>query len=249
MSPAEARSSLWHELSKTLCLTLTFVLSVAEFCEQLDSLVQRRALVYPLRTGEQLTLLIDLFAGESLGRYSAGDQALLSATFRRLLRICFEKLPKEVQAIAADVTGSSRTDAPEPVQKQALVARKSCVQITKITLRSAKHRNALQPSAALTAAPYSRDVLTIWDIPLTILAQQMCLIDHSMFAAIPISELMSMGWDRLKFEHKSDRIRTFIDRFNAVSLWVTSSIALVRAPLSACAELLPTGLPIASPCP
>jgi hypothetical protein len=91
---------------------------------------------------------------------------------------------------------------------------------------------------------------SVWDVPTKTLAEQMTLMDWFLFRDIPLSEFLANGWDRprcgrvlskarglyalyfglrmlCRYEHSSDCIMRFIDRVNAICLWVESAVLQV----------------------
>ena len=56
------------------------------------------------------------------------------------------------------------------------------------------------------------------------LARQWTLADHKLFLDISPNDLLSCSWGEPRHTLSSSNIRRFIDRFNSVSNWVTSSI-------------------------
>lgn len=58
------------------------------------------------------------------------------------------------------------------------------------------------------------------------IARQWTLQDQKMFSAIKLSQFMKKGWTEPRYLAKSIEIRRFIDRFNAVSSWVTQTVLL-----------------------
>ena len=72
--------------------------------------------------------------------------------------------------------------------------------------------------------------LQVWDFDLLELARQWTLLDHSLFAAIPLDALHECGWAEPRHSSRATAVRHFIDRFNAVSCWVAESILHLPTP-------------------
>ena len=70
----------------------------------------------------------------------------------------------------------------------------------------------------------SPESYNIWDFSLLEIARQMTIIDHRLFASIPIEEFYDQAFGKPRHAHCADNIRAFIDRFDAVSSWVCHSI-------------------------
>jgi len=64
----------------------------------------------------------------------------------------------------------------------------------------------------------------IWDFSILEIARQMTIIDHRLFASIPIEEFYDQAFGKPRHTHCADHIRAFIDRFDAVSTWVCYTI-------------------------
>jgi hypothetical protein len=64
----------------------------------------------------------------------------------------------------------------------------------------------------------------LWTYPPAAIAEQWTLLDHAAFCAIPLKELLDCGWDKARFEHSADMVRRYVDRFNAVSLWISAEV-------------------------
>jgi len=75
------------------------------------------------------------------------------------------------------------------------------------------------PQPALPASP-----LPLLALPAQTLAEQWTLLDHAAFARIPLQEFLECGWDRARYEHCADAVRAYVDRFNAVALWVSAEV-------------------------
>eukprot|EP00605_Chrysophyceae_sp_TOSAG23-4_P002368 GSChrysophyteH1.ASY1.ANO1.2620.1 assembled CDS len=69
-----------------------------------------------------------------------------------------------------------------------------------------------------------KDRLEIWSLDTLELARQMTLSDQKLFQAIPPHNLLNCSWNDPRFTLAAPNIRRFIDRFNAMSSWVTSSV-------------------------
>jgi hypothetical protein len=61
-------------------------------------------------------------------------------------------------------------------------------------------------------------------------ARQWTLVDHALFAAIPLVDFMTPTWDEARHMLSGSAIRACIDRFNASSLWVTHSVLRANTP-------------------
>jgi hypothetical protein len=64
----------------------------------------------------------------------------------------------------------------------------------------------------------------IWDFDVKELARQWTLMDHSLFLAIPLTYLQYCQWANPRHVSEANEVRSFIDRFNAESCWVTQSL-------------------------
>lgn len=64
----------------------------------------------------------------------------------------------------------------------------------------------------------------IWSFSTMEIARQLTLIDHKLFLKIPVHELYDKAWSEPRSSHVADNLRSFIDHFNALSTWVTSSV-------------------------
>jgi hypothetical protein len=67
-------------------------------------------------------------------------------------------------------------------------------------------------------------VVGCWSVPIPLLAEHWALQDQALFAAIPVSEFLTCGWDKSRFEHSADGIRALIDKFNAAALWTSAQV-------------------------
>ena len=65
---------------------------------------------------------------------------------------------------------------------------------------------------------------SLWESDPAIIAEHWTLLDHKAFASIPIPEFLACGWDKPRYEHSADMIREYIDRFNAIALWISAEI-------------------------
>jgi hypothetical protein len=64
----------------------------------------------------------------------------------------------------------------------------------------------------------------IWDFDILEIARQMTLIDHAMFCTIPLYSLLQNRWGESRHSRTSLELRKFTDRFNAISLFATTTI-------------------------
>lgn len=65
---------------------------------------------------------------------------------------------------------------------------------------------------------------SLWECDPSVIAEHWTLLDHKAFASIPIPEFLACGWDKPRYEHSADMIREYIDRFNALALWISAEI-------------------------
>jgi hypothetical protein len=77
------------------------------------------------------------------------------------------------------------------------------------------------------SAPSSFDIWTIDPIEI---ARQSTLVDHNLFLQIPPELFMSNLHDKPRHLLTATAVRRFIDRFNAISVWVTASVLSGRSP-------------------
>jgi RasGEF domain len=70
----------------------------------------------------------------------------------------------------------------------------------------------------------------IWFFDSLELARQWTLIDHALFCAIPMCLLLVPRWSEPRNSMAAVPIRKFIDRFNAMSLWTTSTVLSQETP-------------------
>jgi hypothetical protein len=68
--------------------------------------------------------------------------------------------------------------------------------------------------------------VSMWVFDRVEIARQWTLLDHNLFAAIPLDGLHECQWAEPRHTAKARAVRRFIDRFNAVSSWVTESILM-----------------------
>lgn len=66
--------------------------------------------------------------------------------------------------------------------------------------------------------------ISIWDFDVKEIARQWTLMDHSLFLAIPLTNLHCCRWADPRYVSEANEVRCFIDRFNAQSCWVTQSL-------------------------
>jgi hypothetical protein len=66
--------------------------------------------------------------------------------------------------------------------------------------------------------------LQLWELDSLEIARQWTLIDAGLFCSIPMWEFLGKAWSRPRHMRLAPVLRHFIDRFNAVSEWVTSSV-------------------------
>lgn len=64
----------------------------------------------------------------------------------------------------------------------------------------------------------------LWSFDTVEIARQWTLLDHALFTAIPLDDLYACGWIEPRHTAQATYVRRFIDRFNAVSSWVTETI-------------------------
>ena len=64
----------------------------------------------------------------------------------------------------------------------------------------------------------------VWSLGPQELAEQWTLLDHAAFARVPLHELLDCAWDKPRYEHGADAVRRYVDRFNAVALWVSAEV-------------------------
>lgn len=93
-------------------------------------------------------------------------------------------------------------------------------------------RRMLLPVDELTAYP------SVWHAPYDVLAAQWTYVEHGMFRSIPLAEWLACGWDNPRYLHAADAIRRYIDRFNAVALWVTAEVLAPDTPSERAAAIV-----------
>jgi hypothetical protein len=73
---------------------------------------------------------------------------------------------------------------------------------------------------------------SVWDFDQLELARQWTLIDYSLFFSIPLSSYLGpkAAWSLPRAKRGVPQLRAVIDRFNATSLWATSSILDLETP-------------------
>ena len=69
-----------------------------------------------------------------------------------------------------------------------------------------------------------RDKVAFWSLDSLELARQWTLADHKLFQNIPPHNLLNCSWADARHSLAAPNIRRFIDRFNCVSVWASSSI-------------------------
>ncbi len=74
------------------------------------------------------------------------------------------------------------------------------------------------------------DKVHFWSLDCLELARQWTLADHKLFQSIPPHQLLNRNWADPRYAHTTPSIRRFIDRFNCVSNWTSSSILTGRTP-------------------
>eukprot|EP01119_Soliformovum_irregulare_P014145 TRINITY_DN3847_c0_g1_i2.p1 TRINITY_DN3847_c0_g1~~TRINITY_DN3847_c0_g1_i2.p1 ORF type:complete len:691 (-),score=233.60 TRINITY_DN3847_c0_g1_i2:34-2106(-) len=79
------------------------------------------------------------------------------------------------------------------------------------------------------------------------IARQMTLIEHELYMKIPARELLGQRWTGKDKQEYAPQILAFIQRFNKVSSWVTSTLVHVESTKSR-AELLSRFIEVASHC-
>lgn len=74
--------------------------------------------------------------------------------------------------------------------------------------------------------------LSIWDFDQLELARQWTIIDYSLFVSIPLNSYLGSkaAWSLPRGKRGVPQLRAVIDRFNATSLWATSSILDLATP-------------------
>ena len=83
------------------------------------------------------------------------------------------------------------------------------------------------PGTSLLESPSSLD---FWLIDPLELARQWTLTEHCMFQAIPANSMLYVSWQEPRHKLAATPVRRFIDRFNSVSNWATSSILTGQTP-------------------
>ncbi len=73
-----------------------------------------------------------------------------------------------------------------------------------------------------------RDKVAFWSLDSLELARQWTLADHKLFQDIPPHNLLNCDWSDARHTLAAPNIRRFIDRFNCVSNWASSSILTGR---------------------
>jgi len=75
-----------------------------------------------------------------------------------------------------------------------------------------------------------RDKVEFWSLDSLELARQWTLADHKLFQVIQPCNLLNRSWQGPRNTLSAQDVRRFIDRFNCVSNWATSSILTGRTP-------------------
>ncbi|CAG0916107.1 unnamed protein product, partial [Notodromas monacha] len=86
---------------------------------------------------------------------------------------------------------------------------------------------AANSSKALTRSESSRTLqrMDVLDIPPDVIAEQLTLMDFSLYREITGDELYSCGWADQKYKHaKAPNVMNFIERFNQTAYWVSVEI-------------------------
>jgi len=68
---------------------------------------------------------------------------------------------------------------------------------------------------------------SVWDYNIQELARQWTILDHEAFCSIPLDSFISVKvplWTHPRVKGKASKLRNFIDRFNAMTLWTTASV-------------------------
>lgn len=68
------------------------------------------------------------------------------------------------------------------------------------------------------------------EVPVRTFAEAWAVADFDAFASIPVGELLSAGWDGPRYKHSADGVHAFVDRFNAVAVWVAAEILAPQSP-------------------
>eukprot|EP01114_Cavostelium_apophysatum_P014401 TRINITY_DN3730_c0_g1_i1.p1 TRINITY_DN3730_c0_g1~~TRINITY_DN3730_c0_g1_i1.p1 ORF type:complete len:644 (-),score=209.08 TRINITY_DN3730_c0_g1_i1:151-2082(-) len=113
--------------------------------------------------------------------------------------------------------------------------------LNKIFAKSTKHEklnndwNTVIAPSAVAPPPESYQVdvklLSTYDSRMTFMAfhpqeiaRQLCLIEHEIFREIADDECLGQNWTKKERQHKAPNIVQMIQRFNKVSMWVTSTL-------------------------
>jgi hypothetical protein len=57
-----------------------------------------------------------------------------------------------------------------------------------------------------------------------VIAQQMTLIDFSLYKKIEVTELLNQSWNKQKLKHRSPNVVSLIQRSTKVSMWIASLV-------------------------
>ena len=60
------------------------------------------------------------------------------------------------------------------------------------------------------------------------IAEQLTLIDHNLYRAIRVTELLNQSWNSPKLKHRSPNLIFMIGRSTKVSFWIASSILYLK---------------------
>lgn len=91
-------------------------------------------------------------------------------------------------------------------------------------LAASKAHLSSDPSFWPSLREWTGKCKSIWDFETLEIARQMTLIDHALFCDIPLHSLLFPRWSEPRHCRSSPELRKFIDRFNAISLWSTTSV-------------------------
>jgi len=71
---------------------------------------------------------------------------------------------------------------------------------------------------------------TLVDIPVTQLAQQICLIEFEMIEAIQPKEFLNQAWNKDGKEERAPNVLTYVNWFNKFSRWISTTILREETP-------------------
>ncbi|KAJ6250339.1 ras guanine nucleotide exchange factor i-related [Anaeramoeba flamelloides] len=84
--------------------------------------------------------------------------------------------------------------------------------------------NNIQPPEPSVPKNIFSKTLTLFDINELEIARQISIIDFEIFSKIQPSELLNCAWAKEKLKHRAKNLLQLIDRFNHMSLWVSTLI-------------------------